>query len=405
MTNRERASETTSSLRVGRCAISTVSFLPTGDRYLTPRDAAGHDSRGPRTSVRTNRPRQFVIWGIPAGWLPSHPAYRCSVLGVELDDQLLLDLRVDDLTHWKGVNEDAHLRRHSRDPGRHGALAGLCASDDEWCHLHGLATNLDDVVLRHPEAGDVHLVSVDHEVTVPDQLAGHVTRPGEAGPVHDVVQSGLQDAQQVLAGLAGATVRLLVVTAELLLQDAIDACSLLLLTHLQQVLAVLGPRPSVHARGVRAKLDRALRGVALGSLEVQLGLLAPAAPAVRPGITRHKYLSPLGARGQTRRRLEGRTPLCGVGVTSLIAPTSRPVAVSDRIAVSRPEPGPLTKTSTLRMPCSIARRAAASAAICAANGVDLREPLKPTCPAEAHAITFPMGSVIETMVLLNVLLM
>src|SRR5450759_5977149 len=289
--------------------------------------------------------------------------------------------------------------------GRRALRAGLCASDNERCHLYGLATNLDDVVLGHPETGDVHLVSVDHEVAVTYQLASHVAGGGEARPVHDVVQPGLQDAQQVLAGLAGATVRLLEVTAELLLQDAIDAGGLLLLTHLKQVLAVLGPGTAVHARWVRAKLDRALRGVALGPLEVQLGLLATAAPAVSTGITRHKSLSPLAARGQTRRRLDGRTPLCGVGVTSLIAPTSRPVAVSERIAVSRPEPGPLTKTSTLRMPCSMARRAAASAAICAANGVDLREPLKPTWPAEAHAITFPMGSVIETMVLLNVLLM
>src|SRR4051794_7970977 len=88
-----------------------------------------------------------------------------------------------------------------------------------------------------------------------------------------------------------------------------------------------------------------------------------------------------------------------------MVPTSRPTACRERIAVSRPEPGPLTKTSTLRMPCSCARRAAASAAICAANGVDLREPLKPTWPALAHEITFPWGSVMETMVLLNVLLM
>src|ERR1700733_13741316 len=75
------------------------------------------------------------------------------------------------------------------------------------------------------------------------------------------------------------------------------------------------------------------------------------------------------------------------------------------MAVSRPEPGPFTNTSTLRMPCSIARLAAASAAICAANGVDLREPLKPTCPADAQAITLPAGSVMDTIVLLNVLLM
>src|SRR3546814_6356851 len=109
--------------------------------------------------------------------------------------------------------------------------------------------------------------------------------------------------------------------------------------------------------------------------------------------------------GQTRRRLGGRQPLWGVGVTSWMVPTSRPIAPSERIAVSRPEPGPLTKTSIFFMPWSIARRTAASAAICAANGVDLREPLKPTVPAAAHEITAPVGSVIVTMVLLNVLLM
>src|SRR5262245_55428455 len=108
---------------------------------------------------------------------------------------------------------------------------------------------------------------------------------------------------------------------------------------------------------------------------------------------------------QTRRRFGGRQPLCGCGVTSWITPTSSPAACRDRMAVSRPEPGPLTNTSTLRMPCSMARRAAASAASCAANGVDLREPLKPTWPDDAHEITPPVGSVIDTMVLLNVLLM
>src|ERR687889_1035903 len=115
-------------------------------------------------------------------------------------------------------------------------------------------------------------------------------------------------------------------------------------------------------------------------------------------------LRSLGRR-QTRRRFGGRHPLWGVGVTSAIVPTSRPMAPSDRIAVSRPEPGPLTKTSIFFMPCSIARRPAASAAICAANGVDLREPLNPTVPALAHEMTAPVGSVIVTIVLLNVLLM
>ena len=71
----------------------------------------------------------------------------------------------------------------------------------------------------------------------------------------------------------------------------------------------------------------------------------------------------------------------------------------------RSRSGPLTNTATLRSPCSCAIFAAASAAICAANGVDLREPLKPTVPADCQEITLPEGSVMLTMVLLNVLFM
>src|SRR6195952_4389024 len=135
-------------------------------------------------------------------------------------------------------------------------------------------------------------------------------------------------------------------------------------------------------------------------------------PGERPGVGAADAGSRVAAvrattrlRRQTRRRLGGRTPLCACGVTSLIEPTSRRAAWRERIAVSRPEPGPFTKTSTFFMPCSCAWRAADSAASCAANGVDLREPLKPTPPDEAQLITAPVVSVIETIVLLNVDLM
>jgi hypothetical protein len=53
------------------------------------------------------------------------------------------------------------------------------------------------------------------------------------------------------------------------------------------------------------------------------------------------------------------------------------------------------------MPCSIALCAASSAASCAANGVDLRDPLKPLTPADDQATTFPETSVMVTIVLLN----
>ena len=50
-------------------------------------------------------------------------------------------------------------------------------------------------------------------------------------------------------------------------------------------------------------------------------------------------------------------------------------------------------------------RAAASAVTWAANGVDLREPLKPAPPADSHAMTLPSRSVRATIVLLKLVLM
>ena len=105
---------------------------------------------------------------------------------------------------------------------------------------------------------------------------------------------------------------------------------------------------------------------------------------------------------QTRRRFGGRQPLCGIGVISRIEVTANPIACKARKADSRPEPGPLTSISRVRMPCSMALRPASSAATCAAYGVDLREPLKPWLPADDQAIALPCASVMVITVLLNV---
>src|SRR5215470_14825166 len=328
---------------------------------------------------------------------PPEPAR--LLLGVILDDQLLLDQRVDLGPGWQGVHEDAHLVGDHLEPRRNRALARLGARDHERGELVGLGGDLDDVALADPERRDVHLAPVDQNVPVPDDLAGHVPALRETGPVDHVVQAPLQHLQQGLAGPAAGAGGFLVVVVELLLEDPVDPLGLLLLADLEQVVVLLGPVAAVLTRRVGPDLDGALRRVALGALQEQLGLLAAAALAVGAGVSSHDSLP------YTRRRLGGRQPLCGTGVTSWIEPTSRPVACSDLMAVSRPEPGPYTNTSTLRMPCSMARRAAASAAICAANGVDFREPLKPTWPEDAHEITLPPGSVMDTIVLLNVLLM
>src|SRR5262245_48295920 len=232
-------------------------------------------------------------------------------------------------------------------------------------------------------------------MAVAHELARLGARSREAEPVDDVVEARLEHAQEVLARDAGPLRRLLVVRPELLLEQAVVATSLLLLTQLEQVLGLLDPATAVLARRIASALDRALLGQAALALQKELHALAAALLALGGTVAGH----------QTRRLFRRRTPLWACGVTSRTPRISRPAAWSERIAVSRPEPGPLTKTSTFCRPCSIPLRAHESAVTCAANGVDLREPLKPAEPADSHAITLPSLSVSATIVLLNDVLM
>ena len=84
--------------------------------------------------------------------------------------------------------------------------------------------------------------------------------------------------------------------------------------------------------------------------------------------------------------------------------TFKPVAWIARIADSLPGPGPLTKTSTSCIPIAMAALMAFLACQHATKGVLFREPLKPAEPALPQATVFPCGSVIVTIVLLNVAL-
>src|SRR5919107_1668773 len=221
MTNRERNSSTDSSERVGRCAMSTGCFLPGADLYLTaPTEGPGAGASG----------------GV-------------LLLGVELDDELLLDRDLDLLTHRELVDQDPHPVGDDVHPAGNEPLAERLAGHDERSHLQRLLPHVDHVVLRDLERRDVDLLPVDQEVAVGDQLAGVAAGPGEAGAVHHVVEAALEELQQVVTGLAGTPRRLVVVPDELLLEDAVGEAGLLLLAELQQVLRLLRPAAGALAGG------------------------------------------------------------------------------------------------------------------------------------------------------------
>ena len=118
--------------------------------------------------------------------------------------------------------------------------------------------------------------AVDRPVAVADQLARLAARRGEAEAHEHVVEAALEHPQQVLARDPGLPRRLGVVRAELLLEHAVVAARLLLLTQLDAVLGLLLAPAAVLAGRIRAALDAALVGQAALALEEQLLALAAA---------------------------------------------------------------------------------------------------------------------------------
>ena len=152
-------------------------------------------------------------------------------------------------------------------------------------------------------------------MAVADELAGLGAGGGPAGAVDHVVEAELEEPEHVLAGDAGATAGLVVEVAELLLGEAVGEAGLLLLLQLEQVLA------RCCRGGGCGRARREGRGASRGRSVSPLvpKMLVPRRRETRAlgsGVTSH---------AQTLRRLGGRQPLWGTGVTSLMPVTSMPV--------------------------------------------------------------------------------
>ena len=207
------------------------------------------------------------------------------LLGIELDDELFVHGRVDVgalrlLQNLAG--ETVVVGLQPRCDGRH-EVGGVAD------HLRGRRSRRDgdDVVRAHLIARDVHASAVHLEVAVAYELAGLRARCGKAQAVDDVVQPRLEEAQELLARDARAAGRLLVVVAELLLEQAVVPARLLLLAQLEEVLALLDAAAAVLTRRIRATLDRSLLGEAALAFQEQLHALAAADAALRSEIARH----------------------------------------------------------------------------------------------------------------------
>src|SRR5206468_4030468 len=88
--------------------------------------------------------------------------------------------------------------------------------------------------------------------------------------------TAFENREQLLAGVADGPRRERVVTAELGLEDAVEAFEFLLLAQAQTVFGLLTAAQAVHAGRRQFLVDWALRAEAALAFEIQLHLLSPA---------------------------------------------------------------------------------------------------------------------------------
>jgi len=193
------------------------------------------------------------------------------------------------LGHIKEVEAILHVVRCFEDSdivhvaGRVDPLGDIQTVDTELC-----LKDLDTIAGMELHRRDGGGTAVDGEVTVSHELARLGAGAAEAHAKDDVVETRLEQPQEVLAGHAGARLGLVEVALELPFHDAVDAADLLLLTQLDPELRHLPPAHPVLARRGRPPLEGALLGVAARTLQEELHPLAPAEPADRVGVASHR---------------------------------------------------------------------------------------------------------------------
>ena len=146
----------------------------------------------------------------------------------------------------------------------------------------------NDVSGLYEIAGYVHLVSVDQEMTVPDELPGLVSADTDPQPVGDAVQSSLKKLQKVVPGLSRHFRSSCIEPAELGLVDPVEAPQFLLLPETDPVLSDLCPAVLSMLPGFEISLvDRTLFRVAPVALQKKLCAFSSAKTADSTCISAH----------------------------------------------------------------------------------------------------------------------
>jgi hypothetical protein len=130
-------------------------------------------------------------------------------------------------------------------------------------------------------------------MSVKNELTGLLAAGRHAHSVYGIVKTALKEDEQVLARHAFLLLSHLVIETELILKNAIVASCLLLLTHLDPVLADLLTGSAVLAGSRASMVDGALTGSATIALQEKLRALSAALLAAGSCISCHVISPPV----------------------------------------------------------------------------------------------------------------
>src|SRR3979409_607262 len=127
------------------------------------------------------------------------------LLGIQLDDQLLVELYLNQIFAF-GMGQDAAAKRiavHFQPVGRRRVCGGVAGGQNGGVLL-ALFASLDHIVDAYLERRDVDLAAIHGEVAMADKLAGLGAAGAESHAIEKVFEPAFGGVQEGLAAAARA---------------------------------------------------------------------------------------------------------------------------------------------------------------------------------------------------------
>ena len=128
------------------------------------------------------------------------------LLGVELNDELFVEIHWNVFAGWVARDHSLQLRRCHLDPLGKPAFRGSIERLNDSSDFPALLDNLDNIPFSDQVGWYVDPSAVDGEVPVADELAGLVSRTSEAHSVDNVIETPLEQHEQIFTRDTAGTV-------------------------------------------------------------------------------------------------------------------------------------------------------------------------------------------------------